>query len=165
MKNIFGLLFIMIILSCNDKDKVLLSDDFRDITNQLSLQDFEKIKMFILDSGEFEPFFNKYQQQPIYSFDGFSATLLPEIGQLNITCDPEISDFNQLVIYDSDLQSKYMYFLIIRLGDFNRENIELPDYDGLKENKVYLLRYSDYDLDEMEDKSEYYITQMKNTIE
>ena len=164
MKKYFGLIFILILLGCNNKEKELSSNDFRDVTNQLSVQDFEKIKTYILDKGTFEPFFNKYQQQPLYPFDGFSATLLPEIGQLNVTCNPQISDFNQLVIYDSGLQSKYIYFLIIRHGDFQKVNIEIPDYAGLKENKVYLLRYSDYDLNEMEVKAENYISQMKNRI-
>lgn len=165
MKYIFGLIFIAILFSCNDKENEPFSNDYRDVSSQLSVQDFENIKKLILDSGIYEPFFNKYQEQPIYSFDDFSVTLLPEVGQLNITCDPQISDFNQLVIYDSDLHSKYIYFQIIRQGDMEKENIEIPDYDGLKENRVYLLKYYDYDLDEMLNKSEYYITKMKTKVE
>lgn len=165
MRVIFGLLFISILVSCDNKENEPLSNDFRDITNQLSIQDFEKIKMLILDSGIYEPFCNMYEKQPVYSFGKFSATLLPEVGQLNITCDPQISDFNKLVIYDSDLQSRYIHFLIIRQGDKNKANIEIPDYAGLKENKVYLIRYYDYNLDEMFDKSLYYITQMKSKVE
>jgi hypothetical protein len=164
MRKLFVLIFIAIVFSCNDKESEPLSNDYRDITSQLSVQDFENIKMLILDSGIYEPYFNKYPEQPIYSFDDFSATLLPEVGQLNITCDPKISDFNQLVIYDSDLQSKYIYFQIIRQGDMEKENIEIPDYSGLKENKVYLLKYSDYDIEQILIESEYYIEKMKEKL-
>lgn len=165
MKNVLIFLLLTMAFSCDDKDSKQLANDYREITDKLSVQDFEKIKTFILDSGKFEPYFNMYQQQPVYSFDNFLVTLLPEVGQHNIACDPEISDFNQLVIYDPDLQSTYLYFLMIRQGDFKKENIEIPDYDGLKENRVYLMRFSDHDLDELFDESEYYIIQMKNKLE
>ena len=164
MKYLFGLVFIAILLACNEKEIEPLSNDFRDVSSQLSVQDFENIKMMILDDGIYEPFFNMYQSQPIYSFDDFTATLLPEVGQLNITCDPEISDFNQLVIYDSELNSKYIFFQIVRQGDLEKEDIKIPDYDGLKENKVYLLKYNEYDLDDMLNKSAYYITKMKSRV-
>lgn len=162
MRNIFGLIIISILISCNEKENEPITNDYRDITSQLSVQDFENIKMLILDSGIYEPFFNKYYEQPVYSFDDFITTLEPEIGQLNSKCDPQISDFNKLVIFDSDLQFKYIHFLIIRQGDMKKENIEIPDYFGLKENKVYLLKYYEYDLDEILDKSVYYITKLKN---
>ncbi len=164
MRYIFILLSIIILTNCNNIETLPLSQDYRDITSKLSVQDFENIKMLILDSGIYEPFFNKYYEQPIYLFDEFSATLEPEIGQLNAACDPQISDFNRLVIYDSDLSFKYIHFLIIRKGDFEKENIEIPDYIGLRENKVYLLRYYDDDLEEMFDKSTYYITKMQNRL-
>lgn len=164
MKKWFGLILMIFLLCCNNKETPPLSQDYRDITSKLSVQDFENIKMLILDSGIYEPFFNKYYVQPVFSFDEFSATLEPETGQLNIACDPQISDFNRLVIYDSNLSFRYIHFLIIRKGDFKKENIEIPDYTGLRENKVYLLRHYDADLDEMFDKSTYYITKMKNRL-
>jgi hypothetical protein len=47
----------------------------------------------------------------------------------------------------------------------DKENIQLPDYAGLKENKVYLLKYSEYDINDLYSESEYYITQLKNAID
>lgn len=165
MRNLFGLFLITIFLSCNDKESEPLSNDYRDITSQLSVQDFENFKMLILDSGIYEPFFNKYHEQPVYSFDDdFTTTLEPEVGQLNSSCNPLISDFNKLVVFDSDLQFKYIHFLIIRQGDMQKENVEIPDYVGLKENKVYLLKYYDYDIEQILIESEYYIEKMKEKL-
>ena len=96
---------------------------------------------------------------------GFETYLNPEIGQGNINCDPEISDFNEIVIRDQDADPQYYHILIVRQGDLENKEIFFTVPEGMKEEKVYLLKYYEYDLDLMESKIYEYIEQIKNEID
>jgi len=140
------------------------SDDFLDITNMMSYNDFENIKNYILSKGDRETFCNMYNDNPHYSFTGFEAYLNPEIGQLNINCDPELSDFNEIVIRDQSSDPQYFHLLIVHIGDLDNEQIT-RNTSGLIEGKVYLLKYYEYDLGLMAEKVRLYITEMIDNAE
>lgn len=139
------------------------SDDFLDITYMMNYNDFENIKTYILLNGDRETFCNMYNDNPHYSFEGFEAYLNPEIGQLNINCDPELSDFNEIVIRDQNSDPQYFHLLIVRNGDLENEQIARKE-SNMIEGKVYLLKYYEYDLDKMAEKVRMYIDEMKHSV-
>ena len=100
-----------------------------------------------------------YNNNPHYSFVDFEAYLNPETGQANINCDTELSDFNELVIRGQDSDPQYFHILIVRPGDLNNKQIVKKTLE-MKENKIYLLKYYDYDLNIMKDKVVSYIYNM-----
>ena len=140
------------------------SDEYLDVTYMLNYNNFEKIKSYILSIGNRETFCNMYSDNPHYSFEGFEAYLNPEIGQLNMSCDPGLSDFNEIVIRDQNSDPQYFYLLIVRNGDLENEQIA-GIVSGLIEGKVYLLKYYDYNLDIMAEKVRIYIDKMKDNVE
>jgi len=141
------------------------SDDFLDITHMLGYNDFEKIKNFILKNGDREGgYSNMYNNNPHYSFEGFETYLNPEIGQLNINCDPELSDFNVIVIRDQSSDPQYFHLLIVRNGDLENEKI-VRKVSGMIEGKIYLLKYYEYDMETMAEKVKIYIDKMKDIVE
>jgi len=168
MKNILGFILIIIPGCCSDNDKDgkidNISNEYRDITKNLSVQKFDTIKTFILENGDRQTYCNMYNDNPHYSFEGFEAYLNPEIGQGNINCDPEISDFNMIVIRDQNADPQYYHILIVRQGDLENKEIFFTVPAGIKEEKVYLMKYYEYDLDLMERKIYLYIDQINNEI-
>ena len=54
-----------------------------------------------------------YNNNPHYTFKEFNVYLNPEVGQFNINCDPNLSDFNEIVIktYKSDYPYCYVEIL------------------------------------------------------
>ena len=168
MKNILGFIIIIILGCCSNNNKDDKNDntsnEYRDITKNLSIQEFEAIKTFILENGDQQTYCNMYNNNPYYSFIGFEAYLNPEIGQGNINCDPEISDFNEIVIRDQNADPQYYHILIVRQGDLENKEIFFTVPSGMKEEKVYLLKYYEYDLDLMESKIYVYIDVINNEI-
>lgn len=140
------------------------SDEFLDITYMMNYNDFENIKTYILSNGDRETFGNMYNDNPHYSFEGFETYLNPEIGQLNINCDPELSDFNEIVIRDQSSDPQYFHLLIVRNGDLENEQIT-RNVSGLIEGKIYLLKYYEYELEIMVEKVRIYINVMKGNVE
>ena len=102
-------MMIVFLCNCSDKEKerVFPIGDYREITQSLSVQDFESIKSFILENGDRQTYCNMLLDNPHYSYEGFEAYLNPEIGQKNIRCDPEISDFNMRVSRDQHSDPQY----------------------------------------------------------
>lgn len=135
---------------------------YLDITQRLSLNEFEDIKNFIIKYGDRESYCAMYSNNPHYSFNGFEVYLNPEIGQGNINCDPEISDFNVIVIKDLDEYPQYYYIQIIRLSDL--DNKYIFTYEGMLENKVYLLNLDSVNLAVLEDNAYNYLEMIKNEI-
>lgn len=163
MKTIKGLLLIVILLSCSeDKKEFVLgpsSDEYRNITEELSANEFENIKVFILQNGDKQTFCNMFNHNPNYSFSGFEVYLNPEVGQLNINCDPAISDFNEIVIQDLDSDPPYYHIRIVKQGHIKNEKIFVPE--GMQERNVYLLKYYNYNLDSMEASVRTYINLLR----
>lgn len=163
MKKSVLLIGLVILWSCENND-IPLSDDCRDITEVLSMEEFEQVKSFIIQHGDRAIYCNMYNENPHYAYDGFDAYLNPEVGQRNINCDPDVSDFNEIVIVKRISAYVYYHILLVRKGDLEDQEIAFDFLDGMKEKKVYLLRYYDYDLEEMEEQVLGFITEMKKEI-
>jgi hypothetical protein len=138
------------------------SIEFLDVTKDFSVQDFEAVKSFMLEKGDRQTYCQMYSDNPCYSFNGFIAYLNPEIGQRNGRCDPAISDFNEIVIRDLNAQPQYYMIRIVRKGDLNDSLIYV--FDGMSEERVYLLKYYDGDLNAMENSLKVYIEAMKKAV-
>jgi hypothetical protein len=123
MRTIPALLAFLMLCGYSCTDEGNSSTGYRDLSQTLSVREFENIKSFILDNGDRQTYCNMYSDNPHYSFERFEAWLNPETGQRNINCDPEISDFNEIVLRDQDPEPQYFYILIIRRGDLEDEDI------------------------------------------
>lgn len=126
-----------------------ITNEYRDITLKLSVHDFENIKNHILRYGDTKTYCTIYSNNPHYTFDYLEVYLNPEIGQFNVNCNPEISDFNEIVIRDQNSDPQYYILLIIRQGDLAKSEIADSNLE-LKEEKIYLLNYYEYNFDTME---------------
>jgi len=167
MKKIFGLIVLVSLCCCSDKKddtNETTSNEFRDLTQELSVQEFENIKFFILDHGDRQTYCERYLNNPHYSFEGFETYLNPETVRANIHSDPDSSDFNLLVIHDQNTEQQYYDILVVRQGDLEDEEIDYDYPEGMREGKVYLLNYYEYDLDSMELEVHGYLEIIKNTI-
>lgn len=148
----------------NDGRTIVQSNEYRDITQKLSVENFESLKNFILQNGDKATYCNMYNENPHYSYDSFNVYLNPEIGQANINCDPGISDFNEIVIRDQDSSPQYFHLHIVRSGDLGNPQIH-STYTGMKENKVYLLNPYDDDLSIMIEQVKVYIDTMMSRLD
>lgn len=159
------ILIILGICACTkDQEKVIeevTTNEYADITGTFSMNDFEVVKTFILNNGDRKTYRNFDNNNPHYSFNGFEAYLNAEIGQANPNNDPTISDFNQITIRDRNADPQYYYIHIVRKGDNNNTDINKP-FEGLKEEKVYLLNPHDDDINIMKNNLIRYIEVLKN---
>ena len=166
MKNILGFIIIVNFCCCTDNNQEEMidnsSNEYLEITENFSVQEFEVVKTFILENGDRQTYRNLDNNNPHYSFDGFEAYLNAEIGQGNINNDPKISDFNEITLRDSDAMPQYYTIHIVRKGDI--ENEEIVVFEGMKEEKVYLLNPYEDDIDLMERNLNGYIEAIKNEI-
>jgi hypothetical protein len=120
---------------------------YHEISNIISIDLFETIKIFILNNGDREGYSNMYNNNPHYTFYGFESYLNPEIGQANINCDTNKSDFNEIVIRDMNANPQYYYIHIVRKGDL--EDTLIHTWEGMSEEKVYLLNFDNHNMDSM----------------
>ena len=164
MKKVLIFIWLVVLVGCDRKGEPF-SDEYRNITNMLSVEEFEQVKSLVLQYGDREIYSSMYFENPHYAFEGFDAYLNPEVGQQNINCDPAVSDFNEIVILEDMFAFVYYYILLVRKGDLQNEDISFSFLEGMQEERVYLLKYYDYDLDEMEETIAGYITEMKNEVE
>lgn len=116
-------------------------NQFVKITNQFSVEDFEKVKSSILKEGNRKTYRNFDNNNPYYDFKKFAAYLASDIGQQNINNDPKVSDFNTLTLKDED---QYYEIIIVRNGDIKAKKKGIVN--GMLENEVYLTDYSQNDL-------------------
>ena len=164
MKTISLFLLGIFLTACTEKAPDPDFSEYRNITSTLSVKDFEALKSFILEEGDRSTYCTMYLDNPHYAFGEFDCYLNPETGQRNINCDPELSDFNMMVIQDFSVSSKYFYILLVRNGDTDRDDI-MGVVDGMKERKVYLLNYYDGELASMERELEPYLAAMHAAME
>ena len=75
----------------------------------LTLENFNKIKNFILQHGDRETYCNMLNDNPHFQFADLDAYLHPEGGRKNINCDPNLSDFDELVIWDRNRAGGELY--------------------------------------------------------
>ncbi|HTJ44535.1 MAG TPA: hypothetical protein VL463_20665 [Kofleriaceae bacterium] len=74
----------------------------------LTVEAFQLIKRYILMLGGRRTYCAMYNLNPHHRFDWFDAYLTPDVGQRNIMCDPELSDFDELVVQDWGLDKIYV---------------------------------------------------------
>lgn len=150
------------IIGCENEDPLLNSDEARDITSYLSYQEFEQVRTYLIEEGDKETYCSMYNDNPHCSINDFDIFLNPEIGQGNINCDPDLSDFNQITIRDWETDQQYYTIQIVRSGDIENENISV--IEGMREKKIYLLKRHDYNLEEAVTILPEYIEAMKDVI-
>ena len=138
MNKLFVLISIIISFNCySNTNPVRRNMTFIDISKILSVNEFEKIKNFILKKGDRQTYRNFDNDNPHYGFNGFEVFLASDIGQKNIRNDPAKSDFNELTIYDRKASIQYYRIFIVRKGDIKSNKFGIKK--GMKEGKVYLV--------------------------
>lgn len=111
--------------------------NYEDVSNLISYNEFEQIKKFILEKGDKKTYRNFEGDNPHYKFGTFDVFFGADIGQRNITNDPNVSDFNELTIADWETEDTYTELIIVRDGDLKNDKEWIMD--GMKEGKVYLV--------------------------
>ncbi|AUP78121.1 hypothetical protein C1H87_05070 [Flavivirga eckloniae] len=112
------------------------SPKFVEITEMLSFYDFEKIKHMALDSDCSFIFRSIDSNNPCYDFGNFKIYFGADDSR-NINNDPNISDFNELTIYDTNSRIQYYKIIIVRKGDIAARKNWL--WNGMEDNKIYLV--------------------------
>ncbi len=170
MIKLFNILYIAILLSnCGTNDKYMknktdLSKEFIEITDNLSVQEFEAIKNFILKNGDQKTYRNFDGNNPHFDFGEFDAFLGADIGQKNIYNDPKVSDFNQLTLKipyrESDI--RYYEIIIVREGDIKSKKAWIKK--GMEEEKIYIVDVYAKGVNTLKEKSLNYLEKMKKKI-
>ncbi|CAF1155732.1 unnamed protein product [Didymodactylos carnosus] len=96
---------------------------------------FNLIKTFILKDGDKQTYCNMYNNNPHYNLNDFQIYLNPSIGQKNISCDPKLSDFNEIVVHDISSEDRYYR---IKLNNDNTVTFD-PQKSELYFNKICTL--------------------------
>lgn len=164
---LMAVLFTGIFACQKDEVKVveeIPTNEYADITATFSVNDFELAKAFILNNGDRKTYRSFDSNNPHYPFTGFEAYLNAEIGQGNINNDPVISGFNQITLRDQNANPQYYTIHIVRKGDNSKANITKP-FEGLKEERVYLLNSQDNDIEAMKTNLNGYIQVIKSAIQ
>ena len=125
----------------------------------------QEIKTFILTKGDRDSYSSTYTSNPHYSFPGFEGYLVPEIGAKNPNSDPAISGFNSLYIRDVYSVMQNYVLMEVRKGDLSKSDISKAFYDGMKEDKVYLINPFRDDIEALERNIGGYITNLKYTLD
>lgn len=131
------------------------------ITEIIPVDVFEKITNYLLNKGDRKTFRNIDSDNPHLKMEGFDVFLGPE-SRLNTRCDPELSDFNELVIYDPSETVQYYHLIIVRNGDKSKENIDLPHW--LEEENIYLWDPYQKDVEKMKEGMLPYLRQILDVI-
>jgi hypothetical protein len=112
--------------------------NFIDVTDYFSLDQFEVLKEKILKNGDKQTYRNYDNQNPHYVLNGVDLYLNAEIGQKNINNDPELSDFNEITVSDSINRMNFT-IRIVREKDF--ENKQIYIHEGMEKNRIYLMNH------------------------
>ena len=147
----------------NVSDKNLKQQmNFKNVTNQIDTNEFEKIKKFILKNGDRKTYRNFDGKNPHYKFENCDIFLGSDIGQKNIYNDPEISDFNQLTITDQNSDIRYYELIIVRKGSLTQNKAWIRK--GMEENQVYLVDNYDIGLELMAKNLTDYLKRIREEI-
>ena len=117
---------------------------YLNITDKLSLHEFEAIIDYVLAHGDRKSYCNRYSNNPHLKVGDFDLFLTPDDKQ-NTFCDTTISGFNEIVIYHPGADIQYYH---IKLAD--AEEVEhYKDTKGheLQSDQVYLNGLYNEDLD------------------
>lgn len=138
--------------------------DFKKITHLITYNEFEAIKEFILKNGNRVLFRNYDNNNPHYKLKNCDLFLGADIGQKNINNNPNISDFNELIIADRSSNAAIQYYkiIIVRKGDLKKEKTHLVK--AMKEEQVYLIDTSKKGLLLMEEKLPIYLKEIQKEV-
>jgi len=111
------LVLVLFCVGCKEKKSVPVSSSSScEIHNGdsevLTVENFLRIKEFVLSHGDRQNCGNAFNNNPHYRFSEFDLCLNPENGQENINCDPNLSDFNQMVFSISEPSSGNSHYYI-----------------------------------------------------
>lgn len=142
IKKIILFTFTILFWNCNstknmNTEKKNTKNNFINVTDFIEILEFKKIKEFILEKGDKMTYRNFDNNNPHYQFENFDVFLGSEIGQKNINNNPEISDFNQLTIFDANSNVRYYELILVKKGDLKKEKYWIKK--GMKEEQVYLV--------------------------
>lgn len=127
------------------------------ITEYLSIEEFESIKNMILYNGDRKTYCNRYNNNPHLKIGDFDAFLTPSDIN-NVFCDPVVSGFNEIVIYDPGKEIQYYHLKIMRTPTQDQQSLA----DSLGDEGVYLINIYDKNLVEMERQlKDYYLKELK----
>lgn len=157
----------MFLTNCNsanliEQKKEILNENFTDITNLISLKEFEKIKEFVLKNGGRKSYRNFDSNNPHYRFLNCDVYFGADIGQKNIQNNPELSDFNELTIADWNSTIRYYELIIVRQGDIKAKKAWLQK--GMIEQRVYLVDTYGKGLELIKNNLSSYLTQIKKEV-
>jgi hypothetical protein len=65
------------------------------------------LKNHILKKGDRKTYCSMYNNNPHLALSDMDLYLNPDVGQLNINCDPKLSDFHHVVVYDRTANTYY----------------------------------------------------------
>lgn len=157
------IVLLLLFYSCSsNSEECENNNETIDISGILTVANFETIKAFIINNGDVETYSNRFNNNPHFSFSGIEAYLDPETGHLNSNCDPELTDFNVLVIIDQKNDPQYYSLQIVRAGDILDSTIHTSEC--MAEGKVYLLNYDNIDYEFMQDNITNYTKLINNEI-
>jgi hypothetical protein len=136
--------------------------DFAELSDLISLNEFEQIKSFVLKKGDRQTYRNIDNNNPHFKFKNFHVYLGSDIGQKNLNNDPALSDFNQLVIYDHDALINYYEVIMVRKGDVKIQKSWLQA--GMQESHLYLLVSRNNEMEKMLSNLSSYLEQIRNEV-
>ncbi len=136
---------------------------YTDITDQLSVDEFEEVKQFILKGKGTQSFRNYDNDNPHHAFIDFDMYLGADLGQHNIYNDPELSDFNELTIRKNDLMGDVTFkIIILREGDIKNNRAHI--IDGMEEGHIYLVDIDKKGIDTLREKLTPFLKTIKERI-
>jgi hypothetical protein len=112
-----------------------------DLTEHLSVENFQALVKFILKNGERQTYCNKYNNSPHYLLETFDIYLNPIAQFINYSetaLSNEPSDYNEIVIHDAEMDIVYFH-LILKANKVLLENHYEKDFYVFK--KTFLLHY------------------------
>ncbi|MHA7058832.1 hypothetical protein ACWGOQ_0016525 [Aquimarina sp. M1] len=134
---------------------------FVEITNILSISEFEKIKKSALNS-DYRFFFRSMDNNnPAINYGNFQVFFGADDFK-NINNNPNLSDFNELTIKDNSSDITYYNILIVRKGDVvaQKEGI----MKGMEEGKIYLIDFYKEGIYKMRANLPQYLETMKKSL-
>lgn len=116
----------------------LLFGNGSDITES----NFDLIKKFILEKGEFRTYCNMYNNNPYYKFNDLEFYLNPSHGSKNINCDPKLSDFDEIVIRNSNSDKMYVDIELVdnKLIFDKEDDSDINNYFGIALKEIKKIR-------------------------
>ncbi len=112
------------------------------ITGYLNVEEFERIKKFILANGDRLTYRNIDNDNPHFRTNDSDLFLNPSDRSVK-NCDPSMTDFNEVVVHNSNDEFQYYIIRIVRKGETS---------PGFEENNGYWRNPHKYDIQRMKER-------------